>query len=292
MIAITLHQSELFLKSASNCLIILLAKIDCICSLTRALGKFLVLRPSFVARLSMWHKQGSKLGFQKIAAACRIISIMQVGLCFRSFIWHSLFNLIAKRYPYTTKLRLTSFLAWFLANSQVLIKVLLNFPLPILLNRKKRGNRSVLNKKTSFEAAFLILPLYNFFENAFLVLLLYLLIVSSSLHLSVAKSNVGVFEKDNVGKSKGNDLRCIGADADGRTRIDNPGIRTNADAKIGNLCTAADNPSIMPENLSTAANNPDIATNNPGIAADNQSTAANNPGIAINDPGIRIYADA
>ena len=53
MTAVALHQSGFSLKSASNCPIVLLAQIDYMRSLTRALEKFLVLRPIFLARLSV-----------------------------------------------------------------------------------------------------------------------------------------------------------------------------------------------------------------------------------------------
>ena len=53
MTAVALYQSEFFLKSASNCPIVLLAQIDCMRSLTRALERFLILKSIFLARLSM-----------------------------------------------------------------------------------------------------------------------------------------------------------------------------------------------------------------------------------------------
>ena len=74
MTAVALHQSGFSLKSVSNCSIVLLAQINCMHSLTRVLKRFLVLRPIFLARLSVWHGQGTKLGSQKIAAASGIIS--------------------------------------------------------------------------------------------------------------------------------------------------------------------------------------------------------------------------
>ena len=127
MTAVALHQSRFFLKNASNCLIVLLAQIDCMHSLTRALERFLVLRPIFLTKLSVWRGKGTKLRSQKIAAASKIVSTMHAGLCSRSFICHDLFNLTPKEHLYPTNLRFTSFLAWLLANSRVLIKVLLNF---------------------------------------------------------------------------------------------------------------------------------------------------------------------
>ena len=111
MTAVILYQSEFSLKSASNCLIVLLAQIDCMRFLTRALERFFVLKPSFVARLSVWRGQGIKLGSQKIVTANEIVSTMQVGLCSRSSICYGLFNLIARGHSHTAKLRLTSSLA-------------------------------------------------------------------------------------------------------------------------------------------------------------------------------------
>ena len=130
MTAVALHQSGFSLKSASNCPIVLLAQIDCMRSLTRVLERFLVLRPIFLARLSMWRGQGKKLGSQKIAAASGIVSTMQAGLCSRSSICHGLFNLTPGEHPHPAKLRSTSFSAWLSANDRVLMKVLSNFLLP------------------------------------------------------------------------------------------------------------------------------------------------------------------
>ena len=61
MTIVALHQSGFSLKSASNYPIVLLAQIDCMRSLTRAMGRFFVLRLSFMARLSVWCEQGTKL---------------------------------------------------------------------------------------------------------------------------------------------------------------------------------------------------------------------------------------
>ena len=74
MIAVALQQSEFSLKSVFNSPIVLLAQINCMRSLTRALERFFVLRPNFVARLSVWRGQDSKLGSQKIAATNGIVS--------------------------------------------------------------------------------------------------------------------------------------------------------------------------------------------------------------------------
>ena len=53
MTIVALYQSGLPLKSVSNYSIVLLAQIDCMRSLTRALERFFILRPSFVTRLSV-----------------------------------------------------------------------------------------------------------------------------------------------------------------------------------------------------------------------------------------------
>ena len=147
MIAVEFYQSEFLLKSASNCPIILLAQIDCMHFLTRALGKFVVFKPSFVLRLSIWYGQSTKLGFQKLVAISRIVSMMQVGLHSRNSICHGLFNLTAKRHPHTAKLRSTSSLTWLLANGQILMKVLSSFLLPIPLDGKRRLEKEVLLAK-------------------------------------------------------------------------------------------------------------------------------------------------
>ena len=130
MTAVALHQSGFSLKSASNCPIILLAQIDCIRSLTRVLERFLVLKPIFLARLSVWRGQGIKLGSQKIAATSGIVSMMQAGLHSRSSICYGLFNLTPGEHLHPAKLRSTSSSAWLLANGQVLMKVLSNFLSP------------------------------------------------------------------------------------------------------------------------------------------------------------------
>ena len=177
MTAVALHQSGFSLKSASNCPIVLLAQIDYMRFLTRALERFFVLKPSFVARISVWHKQGTKLGSQKIAATSKIVSIMQSGLRARSSICHGLFNLTTGGHPHTAKLRLTSFLAWLSANGRVLMKVLSSFLLPIPLYEKRGRNKDTLGKKVSSKAAFEILPLHNSSENALLLLPLHPLII-------------------------------------------------------------------------------------------------------------------
>ena len=109
MTAVALHQSRFSLKSASNCPIVLLPQIDCMRSLTRVLERFFALRPSFVTRLSVWRKQGTKLGSKIIVAASEIVSTMQASLRSKSSICHELFNLIARGHTHTAKLRSPSF---------------------------------------------------------------------------------------------------------------------------------------------------------------------------------------
>ena len=87
----------------------------------------------------------------------------------------------------------------------MLIKVLLSFLSPIPLNGKRGRNRGAFGKKTSSKTTLLILPIHNSSEDALLLFSLHPLIVSSSLRLSTAKSGVGVFGEDNVGKGRGDD---------------------------------------------------------------------------------------
>ena len=175
------------------------------------------------------------------------------------------------------------------------MKVLLSFLLPIPLDEKKKRNKGAFSKKISSEAAFLILLLYNSFEDTFLLFPLYPLIVSS-LCLSATKSGIGVFSEDNIGKGRGDDLGSTGAD--GGTRVDNPGTRTDADAGV-------DNPDIITNDLGIAADNPDIATDdsvtaadNLGIAADNLVTrtdvdvGADDSSTAVDNPSTGTDADA
>ena len=178
MTAIVLYRFDFSLKNASNCLIILLVWINYMRSLTRTLERFLVLKPRFLTRLSVWHRQSTKLGFQKIAAASKIILTLQKNLHSKSVICYGLFNLIARGHSYLAKFGLISFLVCLLANGQVLIKVLSNFLfLPIPLDKKKGRNRYVFGKKTFFKAVFLILLLHNSSENAFLLIPLHPVIV-------------------------------------------------------------------------------------------------------------------
>ena len=253
--------------------------------LTRALERFLVLRPRFLVRLSVWRRQSTKLSFQKIAATSGIISTIETGFCSRSSICLDLFNLNAKSHPQPAKLRLTSSLAWLLANGQVLIKVLLNFLLLILLNEKRRGNKGVLGKKASSITAFLILTLHKSFEDALLLLPLHSLIVLSSPHLFAAKLSVSVFDEDNTEKSNGDDQGSTSIDAIRGMIADNLGIEINTDARANNSDTAADNSSIV-------ADNPGITTDDPGRAINNLGTAADNPSKTINNPGKRTDANA
>ena len=90
---------------------------------------------------------------------------------------------------------------------------------------------------------------------------------------------VGVFGKDNVRKSRRDDLESISTDTDGGTGANDPCKRTNADAGVDNLSTATNN-------SGTAADNPGTATDDLGIVVDNLGTEtdtdaeADNSGIA------------
>ena len=123
-------------------------------SLTRVLERFLILKPSFMARLNVWRGQSTKLGSQKIAATSGIVLTMQACLYSRSSICYDLFNLIVGGHSQPAKLRSTSFLAWLLANGRVLIKVLSNFLSPIPLHRKRGENRGALGEKASSKLSF------------------------------------------------------------------------------------------------------------------------------------------
>ena len=107
------------------------------------------------------------------------------------------------------------------------MKVLSSFLSPIPLDGKRGRNRGALGEKASSEAALLILPLHNSSEDALLLLPLYPLILSSSFRLLATKSGVGVFGKDNAGKSRGDNPGNIGADR--RIGADNPDTKTDAD---------------------------------------------------------------
>lgn len=111
------------------------------------------------------------------------------------------------------------------------MKVFSSFLLPIPFDGKKRGNKDALGKKAFSEAAFLIFPLYNSFKDTLLLFLFHPLIISPSFRLFLAKLGVGVSGKGNVGKSRGDDPGSISADADGGTRVDNLGTKTDIDQK-------------------------------------------------------------
>lgn len=145
--------------------------------------------------------------------------------------------------------------------------------MPILLDGKKEGNRGGFIKKASSKAALFILLLYNFSEDPFLLFPIHPQIVLSSLCLFAAKSGVSVFGEDNARKSKRDDPENTGIDK--KTRTDNLGIRTDANART-------DNPSIKADNLSIAADNSSITTDNPGITADISGIEADNSGTKTN----------
>ena len=159
MTAVALHQSGFSLKSASNCPIVLLAQINCMRCLTRVLERFLILRPIFLARLSVWCGQGTKLRSQKIAAASGIVSTMQAGLRFRSSICHGLFNLTPAEHPHPAKLRSTSSSAWLSANGRALMKVLLNFLWPTSSPAWSSANGRPSMLKALSNGRFLLIPL-------------------------------------------------------------------------------------------------------------------------------------
>lgn len=117
---------------------------------------------------------------------------------------------------------------------------------------------------------------------------LYSLIVSSSFCLPAAKSGIGVFGENNVGKNRRDDPENTDANVDRGTGANDLGTRTNADVEtdnlviiVNNLCPAADNPSI-------ATNNPGRAEDHPGTAADNRKIATDNPNTAAKDPSIAV----
>ena len=128
-------------------------------SLTKALKRFLVLKPIFLARLSVWREQGTKLGSQKTSAAIGIVLSMQAGLRSRSSICHGLFNLTPEKYLHPAKLRSTSSLAWLLANGRVLMKVLLNFLSPTSSPAWSSANDRQLMLKALSNSYFSPIPL-------------------------------------------------------------------------------------------------------------------------------------
>ena len=215
-----------------------------------------------------------------------------------------------------------------MANSRVFIKVLSNFLFsPIPLNGKRRRNRCVLGDKISSKAAFSILLPHNSFEDALLLFSLHPLIVSSSFCLLVAGSGIGVFSKDNVGKSRGDDLGTktrvdvdrdknlsTGVDTNGKTgannlgtgtdvdkgvdggiRVDEKSIRTNVDVRINDPNTTADDPTMAAKNPSTAANNPGTAANNSRTIIDDPDTGTDidietdNPGIVSSNKACTTF---
>ena len=149
------------------------------------------------------------------------------------------------------------------------MKVLSSFLLPITPDEKREGNRDAFDKIAFSEAVFLILPLYNSSEDSLLLLPLHPLIVSSSLRLPTTESGIDVFGEDNAGKNRGDNPRSKGAD--GRTGVDNPGIRTDADVGVDDSCIVANNPGII-------ANNLGIATDDSSIAVDYSDTTADDLG--------------
>lgn len=131
----------------------------------------------------------------------------------------------------------------------------------ILLDEKKRGNKHILGKKTSFEDVFLIFLLHNSSKNTFLILTLHSLIVSSSFCFLVVKSNINIFSNNNIRKSEENNPETK---AQGDTnRKNNLGIEIDINKKI-------------------KAENPDIKTD---------VNAKTNRKIGINNLGIRIDAN-
>ena len=168
------------------------------------------------------------------------------------------------------------------------MKVLSSFLLPIPLDGKRGRNRGALGKKASSEVALLILPLHNFFEDALMLFPLHPPIVSSNLRLPATKLGIGVFGKDNAGKSRGDDPGSTGADRG--TGANNPDKDTDADA-------GTDDPGIAADGSGTVTDNPDTAADDSGIIADNPGTGtvadagADNPDIIVDNPGTKTDVD-
>lgn len=158
MTVVNLHQSRILLKYLSNCAIILLAQIFRIRSLIMSVLKLFILRPSFIARLSVCHGQKTQLSSQKMAAAKEITFTIQTSVWFRSSNCYGLFAFIAKRYWHCVKLRLTSCPTWSSTNGQKLkLKALSNGRfLSISLDMKMREDGYSENKKVKIGAAFYI----------------------------------------------------------------------------------------------------------------------------------------
>lgn len=112
------------------------------------------------------------------------------------------------------------------------MKVLSNFFLAILLDKKRGGNSGTFGKKVSSKADLVIFPLHNSSEDAFLLFPLYPQILSSCFCLPAAKSGIGIFGKENTRKSKKDNPRSTGANTDGGSKTDNPGTKRDVDAKL------------------------------------------------------------
>lgn len=112
------------------------------------------------------------------------------------------------------------------------MKVLSNFLLLILLDKKRAGNKTAFGEKASFKAVFLIFLLYNSFKDAFLLLLFHPLIVSSAFCYFAAESGISVFDKNNTGKGRRDDQRNTSTDIDRGIGVDNSSTKTGIDARI------------------------------------------------------------
>lgn len=160
MRSVKCHQSKLLAKSLSNSAIILFAQICPIRSLTKLFLTFLVLKPSFLASLSVCQVQSTKLRFQKMT------STMQTYFQSRSSHCHALFAFIAGGDWQYAKLRLTSSLVWSFANNrQLRLKAILNdrFSLVLLDGKSGRDEHSTSESReakvgaASSKDAFLII---------------------------------------------------------------------------------------------------------------------------------------
>lgn len=174
--------------------------------------------------------------------------------------------------------------------------------MPILLDKKRGGNRCAFGRKTSFKAAFVILPLHNSFKDAFLLFPLQSLIILSSFCPFVIGLGVGVFGKDNIGKHRADNPKTkvqgedanrkdnsrIGTNINGKTRVDNLGTGIDADAKIDNPSKTANNPYIAVNDPNKSTDNSGIVIDNSSIANNNLDTAANYSGTVADNPDIAI----
>lgn len=181
-------------------------------SLTISLLRFFVLRPSFLMRLSMYSKQGTKLGSQKMTTTNKIASTMQKRFWSKGSCYQGLFAFTTGGHWYFAKLQLTSFPMWLLANSwQLMLKTLSNgyFLMISLDGKRKRDSYSLSgNKGAKIVGAF--------FENIFIIIPFYW---PSLCYLKIGfdvcgNDHIGTSRRDNSGS--GTDI----ADGDGRT--DNP----------------------------------------------------------------------